>query len=117
MTDDRRAPRLATKIPILILNSLSRDNRFAVEVNSADISANGVKIVCPQMVRANAHLELLLMSGSKEEMRVFGKIMWVKKGDNATWEAGISFDIPNPEIIAKVQSYTPPSPDPGQKTA
>jgi hypothetical protein len=76
MSDDRSAPRIATKIPILIVNSLSRDNRFAVEVNSADISARGVKITSPQLVRPNAHLELLLMPGSKEEIRVFGKIIW-----------------------------------------
>jgi hypothetical protein len=114
MSDERAAPRLTIKIPILILNPLSRDNRFAVEVNSADISAKGVRIISPQMLKANAHLELLVMPGDKEEIHLFGRIVWVKPCDNHTWQAGILFYAPDPEIIAKVQRYTSPRPDHGQ---
>jgi hypothetical protein len=98
MSDKRYAPRTGVKLSMLVKNPLSRDDIFALEVQSCDISPKGVRIVSPQMLQPNAHVELVVKRGPNDEVRLSGRIIWVKKSDNDTWQAGIAFYSPRPDF-------------------
>ena len=98
MSEKRHAPRVGLNLSILVKNPLSRDDIFALEVQSCDISPTGVRIVSPQMLRPNAQVELVIKRGPNDELRLSGKIIWVKKIDTQAWQAGISFYSPRSEI-------------------
>jgi len=102
--ENRKLPRFFAKLPILVKDPLSRSEMFVLEVSSEDISTRGVRISSNQVLEPKAKLELWIKFLDTDELkRLYGEVVWVKKGESNTWQAGVSFYATPLELIPQSQ--------------
>jgi len=89
--DDRRIfDRFMARFPVKFREA--RED-FGTNVFLRDFSADGAKIVTKNSLFVNDNIDLLVeLPDGHEPLGVRGKIVWAKKGNPASWDAGLKFD-------------------------
>ena len=89
--DDRRIfDRFTARFPVKFQNS--RDS-YGSNVFLRDFSADGAKIVTKRTIFINDSIDLVIeLPDGHDPLTVSGKIVWAKKTNPASWDAGLKFD-------------------------